>query len=169
MAYEKNRWHKMFRFLDGPITANYPLGIHHAWGRSIKDIFIRYHAMQGCDCRYQNGFDSQGLWVEVEVEKALGFKTKKDIENYGMDKFTKACKDRVKHFSGIITEQSKRLGQWMDWDHSYYTNTDENIGGIWYFLKKCDEHGWIQREYTTMPWCPRCGTSLSEHEMTGSY
>ena len=131
---EKNRGHKMFRFLDGPITANNPMGIHHAWGRSIKDIFIRYHAMQGCDCRYQNGFDSQGLWVEVEVEKALGFKTKKDIENYGMDKFTKACKDRVKHFSGIITEQSKRLGQWMDWDHSYYTNTDENIGGIWYFL-----------------------------------
>lgn len=166
---EKNRGHKMFRFLDGPITANNPMGIHHAWGRSIKDIFIRYHAMQGCDCRYQNGFDSQGLWVEVEVEKALGFKTKKDIENYGMDKFTKACKDRVKHFSGIITEQSKRLGQWMDWDHSYYTNTDENIGGIWYFLKKCDEHGWIQREYKPMPWCPRCGTSLSEHEMTGSY
>lgn len=92
----------MFRFLDGPITANNPMGIHHAWGRSIKDIFIRYHAMQGCDCRYQNGFDSQGLWVEVEVEKALGFKTKKDIENYGMDKFTKACKDRVKHFRGLL-------------------------------------------------------------------
>ena len=67
--------------------------------------------------------------------------TKKDIENYGMDKFTKACKDRVKHFSGIITEQSKRLGQWMDWDHSYYTNTDENIGGIWYFLK---EESWME-------------------------
>ena len=165
----KNKGNKMFRFLDGPITANNPMGIHHAWGRSIKDIFIRYHAMNGCDCRYQNGFDSQGLWVEVEVEKQLGFQTKKDIENYGMDKFTQACKDRVKHFSSIITEQSKRLGQWMDWDHSYFTNTDENIEGIWYFLKKCDEHGWIQREYKPMPWCPRCGTSLSEHEMTGSY
>ena len=105
---EKNRGHKMFRFLDGPITANNPMGIHHAWGRSIKDIFIRYHAMQGCDCRYQNGFDSQGLWVEVEVEKALGFKTKKDIENYGMDKFTKACKDRVKHFS---EKMQKRAGK----------------------------------------------------------
>lgn len=166
---EKNRGNKMFRFLDGPITANNPMGIHHAWGRSIKDIFIRYHAMNGCDCRYQNGFDSQGLWVEVEVEKSLGFKTKKDIENYGMDKFTKDCKDRVKHFSGIIAEQSKRLGQWMDWENSYYTNTDENIGGIWHFLKKCDDNGWIQREYKPMPWCPRCGTSLSEHEMTGSY
>lgn len=165
----KNKGNRMFRFLDGPITANNPMGIHHAWGRSLKDIFIRYHAMNGCDCRYQNGFDSQGLWVEVEVEKALGFKTKKDIENYGMDKFTRQCVDRVKHFSGIITEQSKRLGQWMDWDHSYYTNTDQNIEGIWHFLKKCDENGWIQREYKPMPWCPRCGTSLSEHEMTGSY
>lgn len=166
---EKNKGNKMFRFLDGPITANNPMGIHHAWGRSTKDIFIRYKAMRGYDCRRQNGFDSQGLWVEVEVEKQLGFKTKKDIENYGMDKFTRQCVDRVKHFSGIITEQSKRLGQWMDWDNSYYTNTDLNIQGIWHFLKECDNHGWIQREYKPMPWCPRCGTSLSEHEMTGSY
>ncbi len=166
---EKNKGKKMFRFLDGPITANNPMGIHHAWGRSTKDIFIRYKSMRGYDCRRQNGFDSQGLWVEVEVEKQLGFKTKKDIEEYGMDKFTRQCVDRVKHFSGIITEQSKRLGQWMNWDNSYYTNTDLNIQGIWHFLKECDNHGWIQREYKPMPWCPRCGTSLSEHEMTGSY
>lgn len=85
---EKNAGHEMFRFIDGPITANNPMGIHHAWGRSLKDIFIRYKSMQGYDCRCQNGFDSQGLWVEVEVEKQLGFETKKDIENYGMDKFT---------------------------------------------------------------------------------
>ena len=166
---EKNKGNKMFRFLDGPITANNPMGIHHAWGRSTKDIFIRYKSMRGYDCRRQNGFDSQGLWVEVEVEKQLGFKTKKDIEEYGMDKFTRQCVERVKHFSGIITEQSKRLGQWMNWDNSYYTNTDLNIQGIWHFLKECDNHGWIQREYKPMPWCPRCGTSLSEHEMTGSY
>lgn len=165
----KNKGNKMFRFLDGPITANNPMGVHHAWGRSIKDIFIRYKSMRGYDCRRQNGFDSQGLWVEVEVEKQLGFKTKKDIEEYGMDKFTRQCVERVKHFSGIITEQSKRLGQWMDWDNSYYTNTDLNIQGIWHFLKVCDDNGWIKREYKPMPWCPRCGTSLSEHEMTGSY
>ena len=165
----KNAGHERFRFLDGPITANNPMGIHHAWGRSLKDIFIRYKAMQGYDCRYQNGFDSQGLWVEVEVEKELGFETKKDIEAYGMDKFTRKCVDRVKKFSGIITEQSKRLGQWMDWENSYYTNTDLNIQGIWHFLKKCDENGWLRKEYKPMPWCPRCGTSLSEHEMTGSY
>ena len=166
---EKNAGHTRFRFLDGPITANNPMGIHHAWGRSLKDIFIRYKAMQGYDCRYQNGFDAQGLWVEVEVEKELGFKTKRDIEEYGMDKFTKKCVERVKKFSGIITEQSKRLGQWMDWDNSYFTHTDKNIQGIWHFLQKCNENGWLRKEYKPMPWCPRCGTSLSEHEMTGSY
>ena len=166
---EKNAGHERFRFIDGPITANNPMGIHHAWGRTLKDTFIRYKYMRGYDCRCQNGFDSQGLWVEVEVEKELGFKTKKDIENYGMDNFTKKCVDRVKHFSGIIADQSKRLGQWMQWDNSYYTNTDQNIEGIWHFLKVCDDNGWIQREYKPMPWCPRCGTSLSEHEMTGSY
>lgn len=166
---KKNAGHERFRFIDGPITANNPMGIHHAWGRTLKDTFIRYKSMRGYDCRCQNGFDSQGLWVEVEVEKELGFKTKKDIENYGMDNFTKKCVDRVKHFSGIIADQSKRLGQWMQWDNSYYTNTDQNIEGIWHFLKVCDDNGWIQREYKPMPWCPRCGTSLSEHEMTGSY
>jgi len=169
LLHEKNKDKPRFRFLDGPITANNPMGIHHAWGRSLKDIFIRYKAMQGFDCRCQNGFDSQGLWVEVEVEKELGFESKRDIEDYGMDKFTRKCVERVERFSGIITEQSKRLGQWMDWDHSYFTNTDQNIEGIWYFLKKCNDNGWLRREYKPMPWCPRCGTSLSEHEMTGSY
>ena len=166
---EKNAGGEPFRFLDGPITANNPMGIHHAWGRTIKDTFLRYKAMTGHECHYRNGFDTQGLWVEVEVEKELGFKEKKDIEAYGMDKFTRKCEDRIHKFAGIITEQSKRLGQWMDWDNSYYTHIDENIGGIWYFLKTCNEKGWIAPENRPMPWCPRCGTSLSEHEMTGSY
>ena len=166
---KKNEGNEPFRFIDGPITANNPMGIHHAWGRTLKDTFIRYKMKRGYSCRCQNGFDAQGLWVEVEVEKELGFKTKKDIEAYGMDKFTRQCVDRVKKFSSIITEQSKRLGQWMDWDNSYYTHTDKNIEGIWHFLKVCNEKGMIEREYRPMPWCPRCGTSLSEHEMTGSY
>ena len=166
---EKNKDKKPFRFLDGPITANNPMGIHHAWGRTTKDIFLRYKAMQGHSCLYRNGFDAQGLWVEVEVEKELGFKEKKDIEHFGMDNFTNKCVERVERFSKVITEQSKRLGQWMDWGNSYYTNTDENITGIWHFLKKCHENGWIKQSYRPMPWCPRCGTSLSEHEMTGSY
>ena len=165
----KNEGGPKYRFIDGPITANNPMGIHHVWGRTLKDTFIKYHAMKGDDTHYRNGFDGQGLWVEVEVEKELGFKTKHDIEEYGLDKFTEKCIDRVKKFSGVITEQSQRLGQWMDWDNSYYTYTDENITGIWAFLKKCNEGGWIKQIYKPMPWCPRCGTSLSEHEMTGSY
>ncbi len=166
---EKNKDGKPFRFLDGPITANNPMGIHHAWGRTLKDIFHRYKGMNGYTSHYRNGFDGQGLWIEVEVEKELGFKNKKDIEKYGLENFTKKCMERVKKYSEIITEQSKRLGQWMDWDNSYYTNTEENITSIWYFLKKCHERGMIKQSFRPMPWCPRCGTSLSEHEMSGSY
>ena len=166
---EKNRNGDRYRFLDGPMTANNSMGIHHAWGRTLKDTFIKYHAMKGESCQYQNGFDAQGLWVEVEVEKQYGFNSKKDIEKFGLDNFTIACMDRVKKYSGIITEQSKRLGQWMDWNNSYFTNTDENITSIWHFLKKCHEQGLIEKKYRVMNWCPRCGTSLSEHEMTDSY
>ena len=166
---EKNKNGERFRFLDGPITANNPMGIHHAWGRTMKDMYIRYNAMLGKSCQYQNGFDSQGLWVEVETEKDLGIQVKSDIVKYGVDKFTTQCMDRVKKFAGIITEQSKRLGQWMDWDHSYFTNTDLNITSIWHFLKVCNERGWLVRSHRPMPWCPRCGTSLSDHEMSGSY
>ncbi len=166
---EKNANGPKYRFIDGPITANNPMGIHHVWGRTLKDTFIKYHAMKGCDTHYRNGFDSQGLWVEVEVEKELGFQSKHDIEAYGLDKFTDKCIERVKKFSSVITDQSVRLGQWMDWDNSYFTYTDENITGIWAFLKKCHESGWIKEVYKPMPWCSRCGTSMSEHEMTGSY
>lgn len=166
---EKNKDGKKYRFIDGPITANNSMKIHHVWGRTLKDTSLRYKAMNGYTSHYRNGFDGQGLWVEVEVEKELGFKTKKDIEEYGLDKFTDACVARVRKYADIITEQSKKLGQWMDWDNSYYTLTDENITSIWYFLKKCHENGWLVQSYKPMPWCVRCGTSLSEHEMTGSY
>src|SRR5205814_5912226 len=90
-------------FLDGPITANNPMGVHHAWGRSLKDMYQRYHAALGEDQRYQNGFDCQGLWVEVEVEKALGLNSKHEIEAYGLDRFARACRDRVAEYSGVQT------------------------------------------------------------------
>ncbi|MFP4497246.1 MAG: class I tRNA ligase family protein, partial [Vulcanimicrobiota bacterium] len=162
---KQNKDGPRWSFLDGPITANNPMGVHHAWGRSYKDLFQRYNAMHGRKTRYQNGFDCQGLWVEVEVEKELGFKTKKDIEEYGIEKFVQKCKDRVKKYSKIQTEQSKRLGYWMDWDNSYYTMSDENNYTIWHFLKKCHEKGWVYRGSDVMPWCHRCGTALSEHEI----
>jgi isoleucyl-tRNA synthetase len=103
-------------FLDGPITANNPMGVHHAWGRSLKDMYQRYHAMNGHALRYQNGFDCQGLWVEVEVEKSLGLGTKREIRDFGIEHFVRACKERVLTFAARQTEQSIRLGYWCDWD-----------------------------------------------------
>jgi isoleucyl-tRNA synthetase len=130
-------------FIDGPITANNPMGVHHCWGRSYKDVFQRYKALRGFDQRYQNGFDCQGLWVEVGVERALGLNSKPEIEEYGLARFAEACKERVAHYSKVITEQSRRLGMWMDWENSYYTHSDRNIEYIWRFLKSVHEKGWL--------------------------
>ncbi len=113
---EKNRGKAKWSFLDGPITANNPMGVHHAWGRTYKDAYQRYFAMTGHELRYQNGFDCQGLWVEVEVEKELGLGTKTAIHEYGIDRFVNACKQRVLKFAARQTEQSIRLGYWMEWD-----------------------------------------------------
>ncbi|MDO8639301.1 MAG: isoleucine--tRNA ligase [bacterium] len=162
---KKNQGKKRWSFLDGPITANNPMGVHHAWGRTYKDLFQRYKAMQGYDQRFQNGFDCQGLWVEVEVEKELGFKTKKDIEKYGVAEFIEKCKERVRKYSEIQTAQSLRLGQWMDWENSYYTMSDENNYAIWQFLKKCWQTGQIYKGKDSIPWCPRCETAISQHEI----
>jgi len=163
---------KYFSFMDGPITANNPMGVHHAWGRTYKDLFQRYKNMQGYKERFQNGFDCQGLWVEVEVEKELSLRSKKDIENLvpgdkkaSIDKFITLCKERVFKFAQIQTEQTKRLGNFMDWDNSYFTLSDENNYMIWHFLKVCHERGWIYKGRDSVPWCPRCETAISQHEM----
>lgn len=206
-----NKGKKHWSFLDGPITANNPMGVHHARGRAYKDLFQRFKSMQGCDLRYQNGFDCQGLWVEVEVEKELDFKSKRDIEAFGVAEFVKRCKQRALRFAAIQTEQSIRLGYWMDWDDSarlraladeletpgetveyqgttgkmisgtaeqivgalgraelggsYFTLSDDNNYTIWALLKKCHDRGWIYKGRDVMPWCPRCSTALSEHEI----
>jgi isoleucyl-tRNA synthetase len=198
-------------FIDGPITANNPMGVHHAWGRTYKDLWCRYHAMKGAELRWQQGFDCQGLWVEVNVEKELGFTTKRDIENFGMANFIALCKQRVLNSAAQQTEQSVRLGYWMDWNDpaelrmlakkivenpnevielerdgekvrgtveqlvgrlgmpelggSYFTFSDENNYMIWSFLKRCHERGWIYRGTDSIPWCGRCGTGISQHEI----
>ena len=161
----KNAEGKPWSFLDGPITANNPMGVHHAWGRTLKDIFQRFHAMKGRDLRYQNGFDCQGLWVEIEVEKELGFKSKRDVEKYGLENFVNKCKERVLKYSAIQSEQSKRLGYWMDWDNSYFTMSDENNYTIWAFLKKLYEDGKIYKGTDVVPWSGRSGTSYSQMEI----
>jgi isoleucyl-tRNA synthetase len=198
-------------FIDGPITANNPMGVHHGWGRAYKDLYNRYWTMRGHELRYQNGFDCQGLWVEVEVEKELGFKSKKDIEEYGLDRFVRKCKERVLRYAAVQTEQSIRLGYWMAWDdpaqlrwlaeklmedptqvvtvegtrgpvtdtverivgrlglpeleYSYFTFSNENNYMIWTFLRRCWERGWLYRGADVMPWCPRCATGISQHEI----
>ncbi|MDO8497181.1 MAG: class I tRNA ligase family protein, partial [bacterium] len=161
-----------FSFLDGPITANNPMGVHHAWGRTYKDLWQKFHNLLGHKQRFQNGFDCQGLWVEVEVEKDLKLRSKKDIENLipgkkkeSIAKFVDLCKQRVFKYSAIQTEQSKRLGYLMDWDHSYFTMSDENNYMIWLFLKTCFDNGWIYKGHDSVPWCPRCETAISQHEM----
>jgi isoleucyl-tRNA synthetase len=177
---KKNKGKKKWSFQDGPITANNPMGVHHAWGRTYKDIFQRYKTMRGFEQRYQNGFDCQGLWVEVEVEKELGFKSKQDIERYGIDKFVQKCRDRVHEYSMVQTESSMRIGMWMDWgdwktsmddkdwmrkSHSYYTMSDVNNYTIWHFLEKCHDRGFIFEGVDVMPWCGRCGTAISDMEI----
>jgi isoleucyl-tRNA synthetase len=181
----KPRW----SFLDGPITANNPMGVHHAWGRTYKDAYNRYFAMTGHELRYQNGFDCQGLWVEVEVEKELKLHNKRDIENLvpgdieaSIARFVQACKARVDRFARVQTDQSIRLGYWMDWDRtdadwakppderkSYFTMSEENNYTIWSFLKKCHQKGLVYRGYDSMPWCGRCGVGISEMEMKEGY
>ncbi len=185
----KNRGQPKWSFLDGPITANNPMGVHHAWGRTYKDAYHRYFAMTGHELRYQNGFDCQGLWVEVEVEKQLNLKSKRDIEDLvsgdkfkSIDFFVQECKKRVNTFARRQTEQSIRLGQWMDWDRtdadwakppgqrkSFFTMADENNYTIWSFLKKCHGRKLIYKSYDAMPWCGRCGTGISQQEMNEGY
>src|SRR5580704_4337874 len=130
----KNAGKPRWSFLDGPITANNPMGVHHAWGRTYKDAYQRFFAMTGHDLRYQNGFDCQGLWVEVEVERELKLTTKPAIEDFGIDKFVNACKRRVLQFAARQTEQSIRLGYWMAWDDpdtlrklARHVGTDETV------------------------------------------
>ncbi len=198
-------------FIDGPITANNPMGVHHGWGRTYKDLFHRYKAMNGFQTRYQNGFDCQGLWVEVNVERDMGFRTKRDIESFGLAEFVILCKQRVLNYAAVQTVQSIRLGYWMDWNDpdflrwlgkmlgedpqkmvtvegpdgpvndtvegiigrlglpelggSYFTFSNENNYTIWRVLKSCFDRGWIYKGRDVMPWCGRCGTGLSQHEI----
>ena len=187
---EQNRGKPKWSFLDGPITANNPMGVHHAWGRTYKDAFQRYHAMMGREQRYQNGFDCQGLWVEVEVERdpKLNLRSKQDIENLvpgdkfaSIDMFVKKCKERVDLFAKRQTDQSIRLGYWMNWDRaddwqkapdqrrSYFTNAAYNNYAIWHFLKKCHDRKLVYRAFDAMPWCPRCAVGISQMEMHEGY
>ena len=163
---DQNRRGPRFSFIDGPITANGSMGVHHAWGRTLKDVFQRYKGLRGHHQRYQNGFDCQGLWIEVGVERQLGLNSKREIEEFGLAEFARRCREVVVQSSADITQGSKRLGQWMDWGRDYFTFSDTNIEYVWRFLKRVHERGWLYLGHRSTEWCPRCGTSLSQHELS---
>ena len=166
---ERNRGGPIWSFVDGPVTANKTLGVHTAWGRTLKDVFQRYKALRGFDQRYQNGFDCQGLWIEVGVERQLGLNSKREIEEFGLEEFARRCREVVVSSSTDLTRGCTRLGQWMDWGNDYFTFSDTNIEYIWKFLQRVHEQGWLYAGHRSTEWCPRCGTSISQHELTGSY
>ncbi len=158
-----------FSFIDGPVTANKTLGVHTAWGRTLKDVFQRYKALRGFDLRYQNGWDCQGLWIEVGVERELGLNSKREIEEYGLEAFAGKCREVVEWSAKELTAGSIRLGQWMEWGKDYFTFSDVNIEYIWKFLKIVHGRGWLYLGHRPTEWCPRCGTSISAHELVGNY
>ena len=166
MKAKNKKTGKYFATLDGPVTANYDMGLHHAYNRTFKDAMFKFNALCGCDEHFQNGFDCHGLPVELRVERELGINSKKEIEQYGIGNFVEKCMEVCDRYAKSMTQSSIRLGQWMNWDDSYYTNSDNNITSIWHFLKKCDEKHYISNSHRIMRWCTRCGTSLSEHEMS---
>ena len=165
---EQNAEGPRFSFVDGPVTANKSLAVHTAWGRTLKDVFQRYKALRGHHQRYQNGFDCQGLWIEVGVERELGLNSKREIEEFGLAEFARRCREKVIWSATELTEGSKRLGQWMDWGADYYTFSDTNIEYIWRFLKLMHGRGRLYVGHRSTEWCPRCGTSLSQHELSQS-
>src|SRR5215203_6136644 len=165
---ERNRGNPKWSFVDGPVTANKKLGVHTAWGRTLKDVFQRYKALRGFDQRYQNGFDCQGLWIEVGVERQLGLNSKREIEDFGLAEFARRCREVVVWSSEEITRGSIRLGQWMDWGNDYFTFSDTNIEYVWRMLKRVHDQGWLYMGHRSTEWCPRCGTSLSQHELSQS-
>src|SRR6185369_14114228 len=158
-----------FSFVDGPVTANKSLAVHTAWGRTLKDVFQRYKALRGHHQRYQNGFDCQGLWIEVGVERDLGLNSKREIEEYGLEEFARKCRELVVWSANELWKGSKRLGQWMDWDNDYFTFSDTNIEYVWRMLKTVHERDWLYMGHRSTEWCPRCGTSISQHELADSY
>jgi isoleucyl-tRNA synthetase len=163
---DQNRSGPRWSFIDGPVTANKVLAAHTAWGRTLKDVFQRYRAFRGFDQRYQNGFDCQGLWIEVGVERELGLNSKREIESFGLAEFARRCREKVVWSAGELTRGEKRLGQWMDWGNDYYTFSDTNIEYIWRFLKLMHERGSLYLGHRSTEWCPRCGTSMSQHELS---
>ncbi|OGZ32882.1 MAG: hypothetical protein A2V69_00715 [Candidatus Portnoybacteria bacterium RBG_13_40_8] len=158
-----------FVFYEGPPTANGKPGIHHVLARIFKDLIPRYKTMQGFYVERKAGWDTHGLPVELEVEKELGLKSKKEIEDYGIDKFNKKCKESVWKYKEEWEKMTERIGFWIDMEHPYITYENSYIESLWWIIKQAHERGLLYKGHKVVPQCPRCGTGLSSHEVAQGY
>ena len=156
-------------FFEGPPTANGMPGTHHIEARVFKDVFPRFHTMKGRYVRRKAGWDCHGLPVEIAVEKELGFNGKGDIEKFGIAAFNAKCRESVQRHVGAFTEMTKRMGFWVDFDQAYWTMSPEYVESIWWSLKEIWKKGLLAQDHRVAPYCPRCGTGLSDHELAQGY
>jgi isoleucyl-tRNA synthetase len=168
-SFQNRQGGEPFVFYEGPPTANGKPGIHHVLARAFKDLFPRYKTMQGFYCQRKGGWDTHGLPVELEVEKELGLSGKKQIEDYGIAKFNQKCKESVFRYVEDWEKLTERIGFWIDLDHPYITLDNEYIESCWWILKQLWERGLLVQDYKVVPYCPRCGTPLSSHEVAQGY
>jgi isoleucyl-tRNA synthetase len=168
-ASEANRSGPPFVFYEGPPTANGRPGIHHVFARTIKDLINRFQAMQGKSVTRIAGWDTHGLPVEIEVEKELGLNGKKEIETFGVREFNARARKSVFKYQAEWENLSDRIGYWLDYEHPYVTCTNDYIETVWWLLARLDERGLLYRGHRVLPYCPRCGTVLSSHELALGY
>ncbi len=168
-SLEQTRGRKRYVFYDGPPTANGRPGIHHFIGRVFKDLYPRYKTMRGYYVERRAGWDTQGIPVELEVEKKLGFKSKKDIEVYGIAKFNQKAKESVWEYKEEWERFTERVGFWLDLSDPYITYDATYIESLWWIIQQFDKKGLLYEGHKVLPWCPRCGTALSSHEVAQEY
>jgi isoleucyl-tRNA synthetase len=156
-------------FYEGPPTANGKPGVHHVEARAFKDMFPRYKIMKGFHVSRRGGWDTHGLPVEIAVEKKLGFNNKQQIEAYGIDKFNALCKKSVFEYIQDWSQLTDRIGFWVDLQEAYVTYTNDYIESVWWILKSFWERDLLFKGYKIVPYCPRCGTPLSDHEVAQGY
>jgi isoleucyl-tRNA synthetase len=156
-------------FYEGPPTANGMPGTHHVEARAFKDVFPRYRTMKGYHVPRIAGWDCHGLPVELAVEKELGFTGKPDIEAYGIAKFNAECRENVQRHVDAFEAMSERMGYWADYEHAYWTMTPDYVESVWWALKTIFAKGLLVEDYRVAPYCPRCGTTLSDHEVAQGY
>ncbi len=160
---------KRYVFYEGPPTANGKPGVHHGLSRIYKDTVLRYKSQQGYYTPRKGGWDTQGLPVELEVEKMLGIHTKKEIEEYGVEKFNKLCKESVMKYKAEWERMTERIGFWIDMKNAYLTYDNKYLESVWWILKQIFDKGLLYEGYKVVPYCPRCGTTLSSHEVAQGY